>query len=139
MRSYGEGRVFLRGRIYHIAYCRNGHEFSESGRTPDEKKARKFLAQRLAQIEKPEFVGPSEKRLILDDPEAEIVADYERHGKRSVATAKYCLKPIKEFFQVRQTDRSHAAKDIGISDRAVKGRDGAGNRQPRGALSAPWI
>jgi integrase len=99
MRSYGEGRVFLRGRIYHIAYCRNGHEFSESAHTPDEKKARKLLAQRLGQIEKPEFVGPSEKRLTLDDLEAEIVADYERHGKRSVATAKYCLKPVKEFFK----------------------------------------
>ena len=99
MRSYGEGRVFLRGRIYHIAYCRNGHEFSESARTPDEKKARKLLAQRLGQIGKPDFVGPSEKRLTLDDLEAEIVADYERHGKRSVATAKYCLKPVKEYFK----------------------------------------
>ena len=95
MRSYGEGRVFLRGRIYHIAYCRNGHEFSESARTTDEKKARKLLNKRLAEVEKPDFVGPSEKRLTLDDLEAEIVADYERHGKRSVATARYCLKPVK--------------------------------------------
>jgi integrase len=97
MRSYGEGRVFVRGRIYHIAYCRNGHEFSESAHTEDEKKARKFLAQRLDQKEKADFVGPSEKRLTLEDLEAEI-ADYERHGKRSVATARYCLKPMKEFF-----------------------------------------
>jgi integrase len=99
MRSYGEGRVFLRGRVYHIAYCRNGHEFSESAKTADKKKARKLLAKRLGQIEKPDFVGPSERRLTLDDLEAEIVADYERHGKRSVATAKYCLKPVKEFFK----------------------------------------
>ena len=99
MRSYGKGRVFLRGRIYHIAYCRNGHEFSESAGTHDEKKALKFLARRLDQIEKPDFVGPSEKRLTLDDLEAEIVADYERHGKRSLSTAKYCLKPVKEFFR----------------------------------------
>lgn len=99
MRSYGEGRIFLRGRIYHIAYCRTGMSFSESERTPDEKKARKLLAQRLGQKEKPEFVGPSEKRLTLDDLEAEIVADYERNGKRSLSTALYCLKPVKEFFK----------------------------------------
>jgi integrase len=99
MRSYGNGRVFLRGRVYHIAYCRNGYEFSETANTQDERVARKFLVKRLAEIGKPDFVGPSEKRLTLADLEAEIEADYQRHGKRSIETAKYCLKPVKEFFK----------------------------------------
>jgi integrase len=99
MRSYGNGRVFLRGRIYHVAYCRNGHEFSETANTIDEAKARKFLAKRLADIEKPDFVGPAQKRLTLEDLEKEIEADYQRHGKRSIDTVRHCLKPVKEFFK----------------------------------------
>ena len=50
MRSYCEGRVFLRGRIYHIAYCRNGHEVSESARTPDER-----VRMSAKVLNKPEF------------------------------------------------------------------------------------
>jgi hypothetical protein len=99
VRNYGNGRVFLRGRIYHVAYCRNGHEFSETANTTDESKARKFLRKRLDAIEKPDFVGPSEKRLTLADLEAEIESDYQRHGKRSIETVKHCLKPVKEFFK----------------------------------------
>jgi integrase len=98
MRNYGNGRVFLRGRIYHVAYCRNGHEFSESAKTTDENKAKKFLAKRLAESQKRDFVGPSEKRLTLDDLEAAIEADYVRHNRRSFDTVKFCLKRVREYF-----------------------------------------
>jgi integrase len=97
-RNYGQGRVFKRGRIWHIAYCRNGHEFSESAKTEDERKARKKLAERLAESKKADFVGPSEKRLKLDDLAAAVEADYVRHNRRSLKTAKCCLNQVRKFF-----------------------------------------
>jgi len=99
MRPRGSGRVFRRGEIFWIAYSRNGHEIRESAETTDERKAWKLLNERIEQAKKPQFVGPAEKRLMLDDLEAKIVADYERHGRRSADTVKHCLKPVKEHFQ----------------------------------------
>jgi len=95
----GEGRIFRRGSICYIAYCRNGHEIRESAETTDENKARRLLRQRIEEAKKPEFVGPKEKRLDLDDLERKLQADYTRHGRRSWATVKHCLKPVKEHFK----------------------------------------
>jgi integrase len=94
----GEGRIFQRGSVWWLAYSRNGHEFHESADTTEERKARLYLQRRLGEIKKPEFVGPSEKRLVMDDLERKIEADYVRHGRRSWGTVKQCLKPIKDFF-----------------------------------------
>jgi integrase len=70
----------------------------ESTETADERKAELFLRKRLEQIKKPEFVGPAEKKLTLDDLEKKIEADYIRHGRRSLKTVKFCLKTVKEYF-----------------------------------------
>jgi integrase len=94
----GEGRIFQRGSIWYVAYCRNGHEIRESADTTDESKARKILRQRIEDAKKPEFVGPKEKRLDLEDLERKLEADYIRHGRRSWSTVKDCLKAVKAFF-----------------------------------------
>jgi integrase len=97
-RFYGGGGKYLRGRIWWIKYSRNGHIIRESTGTTDERKAELFLRKRLEEIKKPEFVGPAEKKLTLDDLEKKIKADYIRHGRRSHETVKFCLKPVKEHF-----------------------------------------
>jgi integrase len=94
----GEGGVFLRGAVYWIRYSRNGKVFRESAGTIDEKKAWKFLQKRLEQIKKPEFVGPAEKKLTLEDLEKKIEADYLRHERRSLQTVKHCLAAVKRSF-----------------------------------------
>jgi len=105
----GQGRIFKRKErradgslvespIWWISYCKRGHEFRESAQTTDEKKARKFLSRRLKEKERPTFVGPKEEKLTLDDLEAKILADYEKHNRRSATTVKHCLKGVKEFF-----------------------------------------
>lgn len=95
----GEGRLFQRGPVWYIAYCRNGHEIRESAETSDESKAAKFLRQRIEEAKKPEFVGPSEKRLEMDHIQRKIEADYVRHGRRSWSTVKHCLKPVRDYFK----------------------------------------
>ncbi|MCZ6622026.1 MAG: site-specific integrase [Deltaproteobacteria bacterium] len=105
----GQGRIFKRKErradgslvespIWWISYCKRGHEFRESAQTTDENKARKFLSRRLKEREKPTFVGPKEEKLTLDDLEAKILVDYQKHNRRSAATVKHCLKGVKEFF-----------------------------------------
>lgn len=98
-RPRGTGRIYLRGEIYWIAYYRNGHQIRESAETTDERKAWKLLQRRLEEVKRPEFVGPSEKKLTLEDLEKKILADYERHGRRSLQTAQHCLKPVKAHFE----------------------------------------
>ena len=95
----GEGRIFQRGTIWWIAYSRNGQEYRESADTTDERKAKKFLQRRLEEVKKPEFVGPAEKRLYIDDLANKIKSDYIRHARRSWATVEHCLKPVKDFFK----------------------------------------
>ena len=41
--KYGEGRIFRRGQIWWIAYCRSGIEYRESSRSKDEQLARAQL------------------------------------------------------------------------------------------------
>jgi len=94
----GMGRTYQRGSTWWIAYSKSGHEFRESAHTADADKAKKFLSRRLKEREKPTFVGPKEEQLTLDDLEAKILADYEKHNRRSAATATYCLKRVKEYF-----------------------------------------
>lgn len=44
---YGDGRLFQRGRIWWIAYCRSGKEYRESSRSTDEQVARELLNARM--------------------------------------------------------------------------------------------
>ena len=94
----GEGWVFQRGAFWWIGYSRNGHVFRESAETTDEKKAWEKLKKRLSEIKKPEFVGPTERKLTLDDLEKKLEADYVRHERRSLDTVKYCLAAVKRAF-----------------------------------------
>lgn len=94
----GEGRIFQRGAVWWVAYSHNGHEIRESAETTEEAKARKLLRQRLEEIKKPEFVGPKERRLDLNDLENKIKADYVRHGRRSWETVRHCLAAVKQVF-----------------------------------------
>lgn len=98
-RPRGLGGVYLRGSIWWIQYSRNGHLIRESAETTKERDALRLLHRRIEEAKRPEFVGPAEKKLTLDNLENKIIADYERQGRRSLKTAKYCLKPVKEYFQ----------------------------------------
>lgn len=98
-RPRGAGSIYQRGDVWWISYSRNGHQIRESAETTEERKASKLLQQRLEEKKKPTFVGPSEKKLTLDDLEKAIKADYIRHQRRSWETVEHCLKPLKAFFK----------------------------------------
>jgi hypothetical protein len=97
-RVRGSDSIYQRGSTWWISYSRNGHQIRESANTTEERKAFKLLQQRLGEKDKPTFVGPSEKRLTLDDLEKAIKADYVRHNRRSWKSVEHCLNAVRKFF-----------------------------------------
>ena len=97
----GDGFIYQRpgSQFLWAQYYRNGKLFRESTKTGDIREAEKFLRARLEQAKRPEFVGPKENRLTLDDLEKKLELDYIRHERRSWATVKYCLKAVRNAFQ----------------------------------------
>ena len=73
--------------------------FRESTKTQNRTDAEKFLRARVEQAKRPEFVGPKENKLTLDDFEKKLEADYIRHERRSWKTAQFCLRAVKKVFQ----------------------------------------
>lgn len=121
----GQGRIYLRGEIWWIAYSRRGHEFRESAKTTDESKAWRLLDKRLKEREQPDFVGPNEERLMLEDLERAIEAHYLENNKTaSLATAKHCLKRVKDFFPYhRLVDITTERVDEFKKDRLAEGAE----------------
>jgi len=95
----GDGRVFLRGRIYWIEYSWRGKAYRESAETTDETTARKLLKQRLKDVEKPNFVGPKENRSTLDNMLEVIKASYARKKNRSFASVEDRFRHLKRHFE----------------------------------------
>ncbi len=61
----GEGRVFLRGQRWWIAYYHRGREVRESSGTDNQRLAERLLGERLRQIGVGAFVGPHQNRITL--------------------------------------------------------------------------
>jgi len=96
--SHGDGRIFLRGSTYWIAYYHRGNEIRESANTSNEKAAKNLLKQRLKERERPNFIGPKEERWTLDDVENKIKAAYIQENNRSFETVEHCFKHLKRLF-----------------------------------------
>ena len=88
--NYGEGRVFLRGKIWHIAWHDNGVEDRESTHQTDELVARQRLREKLEAIQ----TGRrplSNKELTVDRLCLEVIAKYKRK-KQNVHEAEYTAR-----------------------------------------------
>jgi len=72
----GDGFIYERpgSRFLWAQYYRNGKLFRDSTKTHNRKEAEKFLRARVEQAKRPEFVGPKENRLMLDDLEKKLEA-----------------------------------------------------------------
>ena len=85
--NYGEGRVFLRGRIWHIAWHENGVEERESTHQTDELVARTRLREKLEMVRAGRRPLAS-KDLTIDALCCEMIARFKRK-KQNVREAEY--------------------------------------------------
>lgn len=98
----GNGRSFLRGKTYWVAYYLRGIEYRESAQTEDPKVAEKYLKARLRevgadQIGARQFTTPKACRLTVHDLIEALKADFELRGKASSQNLSYLKKVDSDF------------------------------------------
>jgi hypothetical protein len=99
----GEGRVFLRGRTYWVAYCcrLDGKvpEVRESAHTEIEAEAWEHLADRVRQARTPELdFDPRAERLTFDDLAEGLLRDYRVNRRRSLEHAERAVRRLRATF-----------------------------------------
>jgi hypothetical protein len=61
-RERGQGRIYLRGRIWWVSYSHRGRKFRESSGSAVRADALRLLRRRLGELGVGRFVGPAETR-----------------------------------------------------------------------------
>src|SRR5664280_571349 len=114
----GDGRIFRRkgkdGKdlaIWHIAYWGpvEGRviEIRESAGTGDERKARRFLKERLREVGNhragaARFQGPRQERVTVNVLLDALKRDYTQRGVKGLREAMNHSRPVRDFFGVRR-------------------------------------
>jgi integrase len=107
----GDGRVFLRGTIWWIAYYGPGtdgmREYRESSGSESQKDAATLLRQRLREVGNHRdgirrFQGPAADRITVANLLDALFAEYERDQIKSLRHTTGHSKPIRAFFGFRR-------------------------------------
>src|SRR5215467_7126532 len=93
----GDGRVYLRGRIWWMQFSHRGTTYKESCETSDETAARKKLRKRIAEVSTGKRI-PTEDRVTFEDLATALLTDYELNGKRSIRGARLSLSHLRGYF-----------------------------------------
>jgi len=96
-RRRGDGRVFVRGARWWIAYYVRGKEHREPGGTT-EKAAGDKLRQRLAEIRLGQFVGPQQERVKVSALLDAYLTDRRLAGKRSLPKIESAVRHLTRAF-----------------------------------------
>src|SRR6476660_901523 len=80
------GRIFLRGKIWWMAYYLRGKEYRESTKTIDRKLAEKFLKRRRHEVGADQegiqqFVGPQQQRISVNQLLDKLELNYRSREK----------------------------------------------------------
>lgn len=103
----GDGRVFLRGHTWWIAYYgpvgERWQQIRESSGSDSEAEARKLLRRRVREVENHRdgvrhFGGPRQERITVDRLLDSLEANYRERGIKSLGRTLNHMKPIREFF-----------------------------------------
>jgi len=127
----GNGRIFLRGPIYWIAYFLRGVEHRESTRNAqnpgtDAKAAEKFLQARLREVgadllgARP-FTTPKAARSTVAELCQALKADYELRSKLSAQNASHLRRVENDFGRFRAVELTPEKIDQNIEERLAAG------------------
>jgi len=93
----GDGRVYLRGHVWWMAFSHRNVTYKESCETGDETAARKKLRKRIAEVSTGKRI-PTEERVTFEDLATALLTDYELNGKRSTGRAGLSLTHLRGYF-----------------------------------------
>jgi integrase len=88
----GDGSVFQRGRLWWIAYYRNGKQLKESSGSEKESEARKLLKNRHGEIALGRFIGPDAERVTIRELAEDYLNDYRVNARKSLDKAERMVK-----------------------------------------------
>jgi integrase len=122
----GQGRLFLRGRVYWIAYYHRGEEIRESANSEREGDARRLLRERLRTAGTTAFTDPKVERVTFDELAEAYLRDYRINGKRSVRDADRSVRHLATMFGDMRAcdidaDRIETYKDARLAERSPTG------------------
>jgi len=81
-RARGDGRMFLRGKIWWVQFYDRGEQVRESTGETDEKKAGRFLRRRLGEVAT--GTRRDTRRITYEDLRASLYGDYEVNSRKSL-------------------------------------------------------
>ncbi|MBT5260289.1 MAG: site-specific integrase [Nitrospina sp.] len=93
----GQGRVFMRGKKYWIAYYVRGEEHRESGGNTKADAKRK-LKTRLNEIHSDKFIDPRTAKITVNELLDNYLTHLKNKGAKSVSRLTSDLKRIREYF-----------------------------------------
>ncbi len=122
----GNGRVFLRDRIFWISYYLRGKEYRESAKTEDRKKAERFLRLRLKEVGADQlgiqtFIKPRANHLTVHDLVEALRADFQLRGKASGQNHSHLRRVDADFGHVRATELTAEQIDNYVTQRLSDG------------------
>jgi integrase len=125
----GFGYCYQRGRIWWIRYSHRGKDYRESAYSERERDAWRLLKERWKQIGRGRFVFGEDKITMTELLEA-LELDYQNNRRRSLATLKWRLAPLRAAFgEDRGIDVTEAQIERYKAERlATKTRNGTGAR-----------
>ena len=122
-RPYGEGELFKRAHIWHIAYSVGGRRYRESARSAVRKDAERLLKKRLAEKTTGQFLGPQMERVSFSDLSDLLYRHYDLNRRKSRPRAEIAMGHLAGTFG--SDTAMHITPDR-LEDYAVaRQRDGA--------------
>lgn len=123
----GLGSLYVRGRIWWIAYWWRGRKIRESSRSTKRLDAERLLKRRIQEIGKGRFIDPrAEERVRMADLFEAVVTDYKNNRRRSLDTLLDRLIPLRAAFGLdRAIDVDEARIERYKADRLAQGRAAA--------------
>ena len=122
-RERGEGRIFLRGKIWWVQYGHRGRDHRESSKSPERKVALRLLKKRLAEVHSGRH-APAAEKVTLADLRQLLEADHRLNGRRATVQPARAWFHLEEYF-----DPTARAVDITAARlsayAAARAKDGA--------------
>ena len=118
------GRVFLRGKTYHIALSYKGVEYRKSALTDKKREAENLLAYYLGQCARGDFHGFEDTAtLTIGEMLTDHVDDAKRRQLRDLTTLTVKVKPMqREWGTLPAANLTERHIDLYIKQRAAEGR-----------------
>jgi len=127
MRLRGDGRIFLRGKTYWIAFYVNGRQERESAKTTDPKDAEKYLRERVQKARAHEddpskpFSYRRDKRKMIAEVMDALEVKFKLKGKNSRQNLSNIQRVRSDFGHVRAASLTAEQVDRYQQDRREEG------------------